>query len=340
MKQAVIRQPHELEVVEAEPPEARSGDLLVRSVTVGICGSDLHAFEGRHPFISLPVVPGHEVAGVVEAVGAGAEGFQPGDRVLLEPNLVCGTCFYCASGRYNLCERLAVVGCQTAGALAELFVAPAARFHPVPAGMSMMEAALVEPLSTGTHAARMAGDLRGAAIVVLGGGSIGLLTMLAAQADGAAMVVVTDPIQGKRRRALDLGAEAALDPTTADAVATIRGALPHRPDVVFDCVATQQSMDQAIALADKGGTVVVVGVPRGPVQVPLPIIQDHEIRIQGSAMYVRDDVSRATELISKGVVEADRIVTASFPLVETADAFAAARSGENVKVHIQVAHDG
>ena len=233
MKQAVIQRPHELQVVEAAPPEVGSGDLLVRSVTVGICGSDLHAFEGRHPFISLPVVPGHEVAGVVEAVGAGVEGFRPGDRVLLEPNLVCGTCFYCSSGRYNLCERLAVVGCQTAGGLAELFVAPAARFHPVPAGMSMTEAALVEPLSTGTHAARIAGDLRGAAIVVLGGGSIGLLTMLAARADGAAVVLVTDPVQGKRRRALDLGAEEAPRRTPWQ-----RSAAPCRTDLTWSSTAS------------------------------------------------------------------------------------------------------
>jgi L-iditol 2-dehydrogenase len=336
MRQVVIQAPGVLELVDAPPPEPAAGELLVRSRAVGICGSDLHAFDGHHPFIDLPVVPGHEVAGVVEAVGEGVAGFAAGDRVLLEPNLVCGTCFYCRSGRYNLCENLKVVGCQTAGGLADLFTAPARRFHQVPEGMSWAQAALVEPLSTGTHAVRIAGDLEGAAVVVLGGGSIGLLTMLAARATGAAQVALTDLVPAKRRLALELGATSALDPTGTDAVAELRAALPHRPDVVFDCVSSQGSMDQAVALAQKGGTVVVVGVPRGPVQVPLPLIQDREIRIQGSAMYVAEDVARAIELMTTGIVDARRIVTASFPLERAADAFAAARSGGDVKVQIEV----
>ncbi len=249
MRQAVIRRPHDLEVVEAPPPRPGAAELLVRPVAVGICGSDLHALEGQHPFIRLPVVPGHEVAGIVEAGGAGVEGFAAGDRVLLEPSLVCGTCSYCASGRYNLCAQLQVVGCQTTGGLADLFVAPARRFHRVPEGMTMTQAAVVEPLSTATHAVRIAGDLRGASVAVLGGGSIGLLTMLAARAAGAAAVIVTDPVQGKRRRAVELGADRAADPTIPDAVERIRAELPGRPDVTFDCVATQASTDQAVALA-------------------------------------------------------------------------------------------
>lgn len=315
-------------------PEPGPGEFRVRSVAVGICGSDLHAFDGSHPFISLPVVPGHEVAGIVDVAGPDARGFQPGDRVLLEPNLVCGRCFYCVSGRYNLCEKLEVIGCQTAGALAEAFVAPGGRLHHVPEGMSWSAAALVEPLSTATHAARIAGDLNGATIAVLGSGSIGLLTMLSARAAGAVAIAMTDPVESKRRGALELGATAAVDPREPEAAQAIRGALPHRPDVVFDCVASEASLKQAIGLAEKGGTVIVVGVPRGPVQVPLPIIQDQEIRIQGSAMYVGEDVLHAIQLLADGLVDADRIVTARYPLERAAEAFAAARSGSHVKVHV------
>lgn len=334
MKQAVLQRPGQLEIVEVARPQPGPGEFRIRSVAVGICGSDLHAFEGHHPFITLPVVPGHEVAGVVEAAGPGASGFEPGDRVLLEPNLVCGRCFYCTSGRYNLCEELEVIGCQTAGGLAEAFVAPTGRLHLVPAGMSWTAAALAEPLSTATHATRMAGDLNGAAIAILGSGSIGLLTMLSARAAGAAAIAMTDPVESKRAGALELGATAAVDPRDPDAAHAIKAALPHRPDVVFDCVANEGSMNQAIGLADKGGTVIVVGVPRGPVQVPLPIIQDREIRIQGSAMYVREDVLRAIQLLVDGAVDAERIVTARYPLERAAEAFEAARSGNNVKVHI------
>lgn len=281
-------------------------------------------------------MPGHEVAGIVDAKGSAANAFQVGDRVLLEPNLVCGHCFYCDSGRYNLCEELRVVGCQTTGGMAEAFTAPASRFHRVPDGMTWTEAALVEPMSTATHATRIAGDLGGASVVVLGAGSIGLLTLLAAKAAGASIVAVSDPLEGKRARAIELGAAAAFDPMTPRFIQEVRDFLPHRPDVVFDCVAGQASINQAIALAEKGGTVIVIGVPRGPVEIPLPLVQDREIRIQGSAMYVAADVLRAINLIRDHTVRAQEIVTATFPLERASEAFAAARSGDHLKVQIQV----
>jgi len=230
---------------------------------------------------------------------------------------------------------LRVIGCQTAGGMAEAFTAPASRFHHIPDGMTWREAELVEPLSTATHATRIAGDLGGATVVVLGAGSIGLLTLLAAKAAGAAIVAVSDPLEGKRRHAIELGAAAAFDPTSPGFVQAVRKSGPHRPDVVFDCVASQTSVDQAIALAEKGGTVIVIGVPRGPVEIPLPVIQDREIRIQGSAMYVAEDVLRAIDLIRDHTVDAERIVTATFPLERAAEAFAAARSGNHLKVQVQ-----
>ena len=332
MRQALIAAAGEVRVEDGELPEPGDGEVRVRAEAVGICGSDLHALAGAHPFIDLPVVPGHEAAGVVDEVGEGVTELAPGDRVLLEPNLVDGDCRYCREGRYNLCEHLRVVGCQTAGALADAFVAPARRFHRVPEGMTAREAAMVEPLSTATHAVRVAGGVRDRAVAVLGAGSIGLLCLLAARAAGAVAVAASDPLEAKRELALRHGAELAVAP--ADAVRSIRGALPWRPDVVFDCVATAASVAQACALASKGGTVVVVGVPRGPVEVPLHLVQDHELRLQGTAMYVLEDVERAIALIASGEVPAAELVTAEYPLEAAAEAFAAAASGAAVKVHI------
>jgi L-iditol 2-dehydrogenase len=220
-----------------------------------------------------------------------------------------------------------VVGCQTSGALADAFVAPAERFHRVPAGMTMAEAAMVEPLSTATHAVRVAQGVCGETVVVLGAGSIGLLTMLAARATGAKSIAVTDPLPAKRVLALELGADLAVDPTATDAVRHIRASLPSRPDVVFDCVSTQASIDQAIELALKGGTVVVEGVPRAAVSIPLPLVQDRELRLQGTAMYVREDVERAIQLISSGQIPVERLLSRSFPLTEAEQAFRAAAEG-------------
>lgn len=338
MRQVVLASVGEVMLEDAQLPEPGPRELRVRAEAVGICGSDLHALSGNHPFIELPVVPGHEAAGLVDAVGEEVSDFAVGDPVLLEPNLIDGSCEYCRSGRYNLCEHLVVVGCQAAGALAEAFVAPAERFHRIPEGMSMTAAALVEPLSTATHAIRMAGDVRGRTVAVLGAGSIGLLTMLAARAAEARAVAVTDPVAAKRALALELGADLAIDPSDADAVEQVRRGLPWRPDAVFDCVASQSSIVQAIALALKGGTVVVEGVPRGPVEIPLHLVQDRELRLQGTAMYIREDVERAMALVGDGLIPSDRLITAEFPLAQAAEAFRTAGAGAqgtpSVKVHL------
>ena len=335
MRRAVLAAPGEIRFEDdVAMPEPGLHEIRVRAQAVGICGSDLHALAGHHPFITLPVVPGHEAAGVVDALGDGVAGLAVGDRVLLEPNLIDGTCRYCRSGRYNLCDHLLVVGCTTSGALADAFVAPAARFHRVPDAMTITEATMVEPLSTATHAVRIAGELDGRTVAVLGAGTIGLLTLLAARAAGAAALAVTDPLAFKRSLALELGADLAIDPTDEHAVERIRAELPWRPDVVFDCVASQSSTDQAIALALKGGTIVVEGVPRGDVRVPLPLLQDRELRLQGTAMYTREDVERAIVLIESGDVPAARLVTSEYAFDDAAAAFRAAAAGSEIKVHL------
>jgi len=285
MRQVVISSPGVVELREVALPEPGKGEVRVRSRLIGICGSDLHGLAGNHPFIKFPYVPGHEVVGTVEKVGAEVGDLREGARVILEPNLFCGVCIYCASGRYNLCEDLVVVGAQMAGGMAEAFKAPADRFHLVPEGMSDAEAALVEPLSTAVHAAELAGGLEGRTVAVLGGGTIGLLVLITACCAGATAVAVSEPVSSKRARASRLGASFCCDPLEGDPVAAIRDALGGRPDIVFDCVASQASIGQAIRLAEKAGRIVVVGVSAGDVTIPLHIVQDREIRIEGSLMY-------------------------------------------------------
>ena len=309
-----ITRPGTVDVISVPAPVPGSRDVLVHTSAVGICGSDLHALTGTHPFISLPCFPGHEVVGIVDSVGAEVTEVAVGDRVLAEANLVCGHCIYCMSQRYNLCSELKVLGCQTEGAMADLFTIAADRLHRAPDSLDDMHAALVEPLSTATHAVRSAGDLSGATVAVLGGGTVGLLCLLAALDAGAAAAVVTDLQPSKRVLALRLGAAGAVDGGAVDAVDQVKDALGGRPDVTFDCVATQASVAQAIPLALKGGTVMVVGVPTADVVIPLPLVQDREVRIQGSAMYVREDVARAIDLMVRGVVPAGRIVTLTLPL--------------------------
>lgn len=329
----------DVSVETVDVPEAGPGEVRVRSTVVGICGSDIHAAHGRHPFIDLPFRPGHEVVGVVDAVGDGTDGSLVGTRVVIEPNLACGHCTQCRAGRYNICAELAVFGCQTPGGLTDVFTIAADRVIPLADGLDDRHAALIEPLATPVHAVRRAvglvGGLDGKRVAVLGAGPIGLFVLLAARRAGA-VVVVADLLDSKRARAERLGAVGSFDPTSGDAVSAAKDALGGPADVVIDCVSRESSVAQAIDIVDKGGAVLIVGVAAGATPVPLDLIQDREIVVAGCLMYVREDVQEAIDMLTEGTVPIDEFVTAEFPLERAADAFAASTDPEHVKVLITV----
>ena len=333
----VVVYPGRIAVEAADVPAPAPNEALVRTLMAGVCGSDLHAAHGRHPFVPLPYRPGHEVVGVVETAGSAVEGYAPGQRVIVEPDLPCWTCKMCTSGRENLCENLQFFGCGYAqGGMADYFTLAANRLHPVPDTLDDPTAAIIEPLSTPVHAVRLAGDVAGRTVAVLGAGTIGLFTLAVLRAHGAGKVVSTDPNLAKRERAEALGADSTIDARTPDVAGQVRKALGGSADIVFNCVAIQSSMDQAIAIADKGGTVMVVGVPARDVTVPLPIVQDHQIRIQGSATYLPEDYAESADLLRRGAVKTADFVTATRPLDQVAEAFELASSGNHVKVLITV----
>jgi len=314
--------------VESVPtPVPGPGEVLVRTLVAGVCGSDTHALHGRHPFIVLPYAPGHEVVGVVHGTG---------QRVTLEPDLPCWNCKQCAAGRQNVCENLRFFGCaHDQGGMADWFTIDTRRLHDVPDELDDRTAALIEPLSTPVHAIRLAGDVKDRAVAILGAGTIGLLMLRVARAHGARRIVLTARSAERRERALRFGADAVVDASAADAGEQVRAALGESADVVFDCVADQSTMSQAIGMANKGGTVVVVGVPAGDVNIPLPTIQDSQLRIQGTATYLPEDYTDAMDLLRSGAVTADDFVTAVQPLSEAAEAFRAAENGRNIKVLIR-----
>ena len=334
MRAVVVRADASVEVERAPVPVPGPGELLVAMTAAGICGSDVHAVQGLHPFVALPYHPGHEVTGTVAGGGPGTT-TPAGTAVAVNPVLYCGVCTRCRQGQVNLCRQMAVYGCGTpSGGMAGYFTVPEANVVALPAGMTREQAALVEPLSTPVHAVRLAGpDLTGQTVVILGAGTIGLLTLAVAREHGAARIVMTNRSAGKREQALRLGADAAVDPRGPEANRAIVAALGgEQADVVFDCVAVQDTMDQAFQLVLKGGTIVVVGVPPGPVTVPLPGLQDQQLRVQGSAVYLPEDYTESIALLAGGVVRPADLITARYPLDEAAAAFDAAASGQQIKV--------
>ncbi|MEV7574711.1 zinc-binding dehydrogenase [Pseudarthrobacter sp. NPDC089323] len=332
MKRVVVRT-EGIILTDAPKPEPLSHEILVETTVTGVCGSDTHAAAGHHPFVPLPYNPGHEVVGIVRQVGESVNGISVGDHITVEPTLPCWNCKMCSTGRSNICENLRFFGCgYDQGGMADFFTIPANRVHVIPEGMSDLQAALIEPLSTPVHAVRLSGGVEGKAVVIIGAGTIGLLVLAAARHAGARKIVVTDMLPSKRERALRLGADAVLEANRSDLIEAVRAELGESADVVFDCVSIQSTVDLSVKLASKGGTVMVVGVPAKPVTVALPELQDLQVRLQGSATYMPEDYEEAIKIIQAGNVTAEDFITSQFSFEDVAEAFRASAGGEEVKV--------
>jgi threonine dehydrogenase-like Zn-dependent dehydrogenase len=199
--------------------------------------------------------------------------------------------------------------------------------------MSLLEASLVEPMATGVHAARLAGGVQGKAVAIIGGGTIGLGVLAACLAQDAA-VMVSEPHRGKREVAACWGAMGTIDPREQDLAEAARSILPHRPDVVFDCVGRPETVATAIHMATRAGTVVVVGAEHGTMPLSLQTVQDFEVHILGSSMYIESDITEAVQLTLNRAHQIRACVTAEYPIAQAVEAFERAASGEEIKVQL------
>ena len=330
VRRVVIDAPHALRVETVTlPPSPAPGEARLLTRAVGICGSDVHVFHGHHPFVSYPVFPGHELVAEVEAAGEGVDPAWVGRRVVLEPGLSCGACRTCRRGDTHLCASLRVMGFQAPGGMGEAFDAPADRLHALPDAIPTELGALVEPLAVATRAVRaVATDalrpvdaVADRDVLVLGAGTIGLACALVARADGARVTVV-ELDEARRATAADAFGFATLAAAPADAF-----------DVAFECVGVEAALRDSVAALRKGGTALVVGVHGRDAALQVGLVQDRELRLQGTLMYQGRDFARALELMASGAVDLAPLVGARLPLAQVEDAFAlAARGGPVLKV--------
>ena len=191
MLQEVMTAPGVIEFQDVAIPEIKEDQVLVKMMRLGICGSDIHVYHGKHPYTKYPVTQGHEVSGQIVKVGSAVTSLSAGQKVVLEPQVTCGKCYPCRHGKYNLCEELKVMGFQTTGVASHYFAVDAQKVTPLPEDMSFDEGAMIEPLAVAVHAIRQAGDVTGLKIAVLGAGPIGILVAQAAKGMGAQSVMVT-----------------------------------------------------------------------------------------------------------------------------------------------------
>jgi len=310
----LISNPHQISWVEAPQPILSPGEVLLEPLAVGICGSDIHVFEGQHPFVSYPVYPGHEVAARVVRLGAGVDPSWQGALVAIEPSITCGRCEQCRSGHYNICENLKVMGFQAPGAMADTFVSPTLNLHRLPENLDIELGAMVEPLAVAVHGVALT-QVQGKKVGVLGGGTIGLLVAQVARAYGAASLEVVDLLESRRHIAQSLGL-AAKAPDQA------------KYEVIFECVGSEKALEAAIQGIHKGGNIIVMGVYGKPTTLTAGLIQDWEIGLKGSLMYTYHDYQEAIRLFASGLVEGKPLITHRFALSQVKEAFEAALERE------------
>jgi len=301
-------------------------DVLLRVAACGVCGSDLHQFHGRWP--QPEVVIGHEVGAIVEEVGPDVTRVRPGDKVAVEPILRCGECRYCLTGRYLLCSSGQFLSVGVHGGFAGKMVVPAYCCHKLNEGTDATLGAFGEPLSVGLHAVRIAEANGDDTVLVLGAGTIGLMTVAAARALGAGRVIVTAKYPHQQQVAKRLGADIVLAPGEG-VVDEVRSICPEGPDIVVETVGTVGGViQQALQVVRKLGTVVLVGGITDPSELDLQPIIFHELRVLGSPCYgqvgTKQDFEIAAQLISDGTVDVASLVSARYPLDEVQQAFVAA----------------
>lgn len=323
-----------LELVQVDQPRPGPRDLLLRVAAGGICGTDPHILHGVYP-ANLPIIPGHEYAGVVEAVGSEVDGFRPGDHVAVDPNIVCNECYFCRRGKAHLCKNLTALGVNIPGGFAEYSVVPVAQAYKLPTDYPLEQAALAEPVACCLRGMDLSGIGSGDRVVIFGAGPMGAIMLQLARLQGASQVIMVEPQAGRARRAEKLGANWVIDPAKEDPVNAIRGQFPDGIEVVFDCSGNREAIRQTLQLVMRGGTVMLYGVCAKEHNVDLnPFwVNDNEITIRGSYNNPYTH-SRAIDLLVSGRIDASAVVTTSFPLKDAQEAFRATGSEEVLKVVI------
>lgn len=321
MKSLLLSAYKHLEITDLPQPSPAAGEVLVRVAACGICGSDVHGYDGSSGRRIPPIVMGHEAAGTIAALGAGVHDYALGDRVTFDSTIYCGHCPFCLQGLSNLCDNRQVLGVSTeeyrrAGAFAEYVLVPERILYRLPDSLSFAEAAMLEAAAVALHAASLSHTQPQHTALVIGAGMIGVLTLQALRAEGFSTIFVADVDPSRLKLAQELGADATLPLSGDDLVAEIlRRTDGVGVDAVIEAVGRDITIRAAISSVRKGGTVTLVGNITPQVTLPLQQVVSRQIRLQGSAASAGEYL-RAIELLSSGAIRVKPLITAVAPLEE------------------------
>jgi len=309
-----------------DPVISRDTDVLLRIEMVGVCGSDVHYYEtGRigSQVVQYPYIVGHECSATVAAVGSAVKRVKAGDAIVVEPAAWCDECDQCRMGRENTCRNLKFLGTpgQGPGCLSEYIVMPEKSCFPTHDAITLEQGVLCEPFAIGVYTVDMSHAQKGAKVVILGSGPIGLSCMAAARAEGIEKIYMTDKIDERCAVARSAGAVWTGNPDKDDIVEAIREYEPLGVDIVYECAGQQETLDEAIELLRPGGTLMIVGIPRTErVSFSIDKIRRKEITII-NVRRQNGRTQKAIDLIASGRANVDFMITHRFVFDQSKEAF-------------------
>jgi len=325
MKALLLSSYNHLELANLPVPSPAPDEVLIRVAACGICGSDVHGYDGSSGRRIPPLVMGHEAAGIVSAVGSSISNFAPGDRVTFDSTVYCGACPSCLRGDMNLCDSRQVLGVscgdyRRAGAFAEFVAVPARILHRLPENLPFAEAAMLEAVAVAIHGVNLAHITVSDSVLVIGAGTIGILTLQAVRAGGCKKILVTDVDQDRLNLAKQLGATETLLSAENLQSQILQLTNNQGVDVALECVGRNETVAAGIDATRKGGTLVLVGNIAPNVNLPLQKVVTRQIRLQGSCAS-SGEYPRAIELLASGSIKVKPLITAIAPLEDGASWF-------------------
>jgi L-iditol 2-dehydrogenase len=320
-----LKKPMLLEEGCREIPSPGKDEVLIKVRRIGLCGSDATIYYGKHPYVSYPLVMGHEFAGEIAGLGEGVKSLAVGQRVAVIPHLVCGKCSQCKTETFNFCEQLRCTGAEADGAHCEFKVMPAVMAIPIPDNLSMDDAAMIEPACVAYHAAKRGEIKNGDTVLIIGAGPIGIFVMQSVKVLGASRVYVADIDEKRLELAMSLGADGMINASKeniTEGLARLAGG-SKEVDVFFDCVGQKgEILEKIILMAKRGSRVVMVGVLQMDYNIPhLPDFVQHELKLSGTTMYVPRDYREMIRYLSEGRIRTKGMITHHFPITDLIKVF-------------------
>lgn len=345
MKALMLSEYENLQVIDIPEPACAPGEVVIRVAACGICGSDVHGYDGSSGRRIPPIVMGHEGAGIIECVGADVKDYKPGDRVTFDSTVYCGNCEFCERGEVNLCDSRQVLGVSCGdyrrnGAFAELVAVPARILYRLPDEFPFADAAMLEAVSVALHAVRITQMKGGESALVLGAGMIGLLTAQAARAAGCKSIMIADVDAARLKLAEEVGIPDTLHYSGKALIdEVLRRTGGRGVDTVFEAVGRAETVAASIECVRRGGTVTLIGNIQPEVPLPLQRVVTREVRLQGSCASA-GEYKEAIRLMSNGAINVKPLISATSSLDQASDWFRRLHNREAGLLKVVVAPNG